>query len=70
VDAAFAHPCFRPLDPVVGPLHEAGLTVMSPHTNDTSEAIRFRELGVDVIASDDPRVLAPLRATGPSGRAS
>lgn len=61
VAATYAHPCFRPLDDLVKPLHTAGLAVMSPHTNDPGEAQRFRALGVDVIASDDPRVLAPLR---------
>jgi glycerophosphoryl diester phosphodiesterase len=63
VGAVYAHPCFRPLDPVVGPLHAAGLLVMAPHTNDEAEARYFRELDVDVIASDDPRVLAHLLAT-------
>jgi hypothetical protein len=33
---------------------------MTPHTNDASEAQRFASLGVDVIASDDPRVLQAL----------
>jgi glycerophosphoryl diester phosphodiesterase len=65
VGAVYAHPCFRPLDELVGPLHAAGFTVMSPHTNDPAEARHFRELGVDVIASDDPRVLAAALASSP-----
>jgi glycerophosphoryl diester phosphodiesterase len=60
--ATFAHPCFRPVDqPMVDAFHTAGLQVMTPHTNDPSEAREFAALGVDVIASDDPRVLRPLR---------
>jgi glycerophosphoryl diester phosphodiesterase len=61
VEAVYAHPCFRPLDELIGPLHSAGLRVMSPHTNDRTEARRFLQLGVDVIASDDPRILTTLR---------
>jgi glycerophosphoryl diester phosphodiesterase len=64
-EAVYAHPCFRPLEMVVGPLHAAGLMVMSPHTNDAAEATRFLELGVDVIASDDPRVLHGALASSP-----
>jgi glycerophosphoryl diester phosphodiesterase len=61
VDATYAHPCFCPLDgELVRKLHQAGLLVMSPHTNDPAEARRFASIGVDVIASDDPRVLAVL----------
>jgi glycerophosphoryl diester phosphodiesterase len=60
--AAYAHPCFRPIDAsLIDALHAAGLRVMTPHTNDASEARRFLNIGVDVIASDDPRVLLPLR---------
>jgi glycerophosphoryl diester phosphodiesterase len=60
--ATYAHPCFRPVDAaLVDGLHEAGLTVMTPHTNDPLEAREFVNIGVDVIASDDPRVLLPLR---------
>ena len=56
--ARYAHPCFRPLDAtVVDALHEAGLLVMAPHTNDVSEARAFAEIGIDVLATDDPRVL-------------
>ena len=59
--AGYAHPCFRPVDrTMVEALHQAGLLVMTPHTNDPVEARRFAGLGVDVIASDDPRVLADL----------
>lgn len=59
----YAHPCFRPIDPqLVDAFHAASLRVMTPHTNEAGEARRFAEIGVDVIASDDPRVLLPLRA--------
>jgi glycerophosphoryl diester phosphodiesterase len=59
----YAHPCFRPIDqPMVDAFHAAGLQVMTPHTNDADEARMFARLGVDVIASDDPRILAGLRA--------
>jgi glycerophosphoryl diester phosphodiesterase len=60
----YAHPCFRPaggFGPTVEALHAAGLLVMTPHTNDPLEARYFAELGVDVIASDDPRLLLALR---------
>jgi glycerophosphoryl diester phosphodiesterase len=58
VGARYAHPCFRPLDAnVVAALHEAGLLVMAPHTNDSDEARAFADLGIDVLATDDPRVL-------------
>jgi glycerophosphoryl diester phosphodiesterase len=58
VEAAYAHPCFRPVDErMVHTLHAAGLLVMTPHTNDAGEAREFARLGVDVIASDDPRIL-------------
>jgi glycerophosphoryl diester phosphodiesterase len=61
VGATYAHPCFRPLDaPLLHGLHTAGLIVMSPHTNDPAEARAFAAAGVDVIASDDPSVLAGL----------
>ena len=64
VGARYAHPCFRPLTPtIVGELHAAGLMVMAPHTNDPAEARAFADLGIDVLASDDPRVLSPSRAT-------
>ena len=57
VGARYAHPCFRPLDAnVVDALHEAGLLVMAPHTNDPAEARAFAEVGIDVLATDDPRV--------------
>lgn len=59
--AAYAHPCFRPLTPaIVDALHAAGLLVMAPHTNDRAEAGSFAGLGIDVLASDDPRVLRAL----------
>jgi glycerophosphoryl diester phosphodiesterase len=58
VGARYAHPCFRPLDgKIVGALHEAGLLVMAPHTNDPAEGRAFADLGIDVLATDDPRVL-------------
>ena len=62
VDATYAHPCFRPVDQhMIDALHAADLVVMTPHTNDAAEAREFARLGVDVIASDDPRVLEPVR---------
>jgi glycerophosphoryl diester phosphodiesterase len=58
VGARYAHPCFRPLDlQIVEALHGAGLLVMAPHTNDPEEARAFADLGIDVLATDDPRVL-------------
>lgn len=58
VGARYAHPCFRPLDAnIVGALHDAGLLVMAPHTNDPAEAREFAAIGIDVLATDDPRVL-------------
>lgn len=62
--ASYAHPCFRPgggFGAMVAALHAAGLPVMTPHTNDLAEARYFVELGVEVIASDDPRILLALR---------
>jgi glycerophosphoryl diester phosphodiesterase len=60
--AAYAHPCFRPIDrELIDAFHAADLRVMTPHTNDPDEARHFAELNVDVIASDDPRILLPLR---------
>jgi glycerophosphoryl diester phosphodiesterase len=60
----YAHPCFRPIEPsLIDALHAAGLVVMTPHTNDASEAAYFAEIGVDVIASDDPRILNLLSNT-------
>jgi glycerophosphoryl diester phosphodiesterase len=60
--AVYAHPCFRPIDAaLVDEVHHTGLQVMTPHTNDAAEARSFAELGVNVIASDDPRILLPLR---------
>lgn len=62
VGATYAHPCFRPLDaPFVAALHDAGLLVMAPHTNDPVEARAFAEAGIDVLATDDPAVLTSLR---------
>lgn len=59
--ADYAHPCFRPLtQAIVDALHAAGLLVMAPHTNDPAEARTFAGLGIDVLASDDPRVLKTL----------
>lgn len=63
VGAVYAHPCFRPLEPaLVDALHAAGLRVMAPHTNDPLEARAFAEAGIDVLATDDPRVLTHLGA--------
>jgi glycerophosphoryl diester phosphodiesterase len=57
----YAHPCFRPVDhAMVDAFHAAGLLVMTPHTNDAEEAREFARIGVDVIASDDPRILVGL----------
>ena len=57
----YAHPCFRPIDAsLVAAVHQVGLQIMTPHTNDADEARYFAEIGVDVIASDDPRILALL----------
>ncbi|MGH2499827.1 MAG: glycerophosphodiester phosphodiesterase [Candidatus Limnocylindria bacterium] len=61
--AAYAHPCFRPIDAaMVKALHDAQLRVVPPHTNDPAEARAFTEMGADVVMSDDPRVLSGLRA--------
>jgi glycerophosphoryl diester phosphodiesterase len=69
LDARYAHPCFRPLDAaIVDALHRAGLLVMAPHTNDRNEARAFAELGIDVLATDDPRVL--VATAGPPTRGS
>ncbi len=63
VGATYAHPCFRPLErPLVEALHAAGLVVMAPHSNDAGEARAFAAAGIDVLASDDPAVLAGLAA--------
>ncbi|MDQ6669503.1 MAG: glycerophosphodiester phosphodiesterase [Chloroflexota bacterium] len=60
--AAYAHPCFRPIEAsMVAAFHDAGLLVMTPHTNEAAEAAYFVRIGADVIASDDPRVLGPLQ---------
>ncbi|MCA1646418.1 MAG: glycerophosphodiester phosphodiesterase [Chloroflexi bacterium] len=60
--ATYAHPCFRPIErSLIEAFHQAGLSVMTPHTNDAAEARSFAEMGVDVIASDDPRIVTPLR---------
>ena len=61
--AAYAHLCSRPIRrSTVDALHRAGLHVMAPHTNHLEEARRFRRSGIDVIASDDPRLLRKLVA--------
>jgi glycerophosphoryl diester phosphodiesterase len=60
--AVYAHPCFRPIDTeLINRFHAAGLKVMTPHTNNPIEAHYFVKIGVDVIASDDPRILLRLR---------
>jgi glycerophosphoryl diester phosphodiesterase len=62
-DCLYAHPCFRPIEPaLIEAFHAADLRVMTPHTNDAAEARRFATIGVDVVASDDPRILLPLRS--------
>jgi glycerophosphoryl diester phosphodiesterase len=62
VGAVYAHPCFRPLErATVAALHAAGLMVMAPHTNDAAEARAFAALGIDILATDDPKVLAGIR---------
>jgi glycerophosphoryl diester phosphodiesterase len=62
LEVSYAHPCFRPIQPsLIHAFHEAGLRVMTPHTNDAAEARYFADIGVDVIASDDPRILTPLQ---------
>jgi glycerophosphoryl diester phosphodiesterase len=59
--ATYAHPCFRPIEPsLLHVFHRAGLGVMTPHTNDAAEARYFAAIGVDAIASDDPRILSSL----------
>jgi glycerophosphoryl diester phosphodiesterase len=59
--AEYAHPCFRPIDAaIVDGLHAAGLVVMTPHTNNLKEAREFVKIRVDIIASDDPRILLAL----------
>jgi glycerophosphoryl diester phosphodiesterase len=59
--AVYAHPCFRPIEAaLIDGLHAADLVVMTPHTNDIAEARRFVNIHVDVIASDDPRILRAL----------
>jgi hypothetical protein len=45
---------------LIDALHVAGLVVMTPHTNVAAEACHFARMGVDVIASDDPRILVAL----------
>lgn len=68
LEARYAHPCFRPVDQaMIDTLHQAGLQVMTPHTNDPAEALAFARLGVDVIASDDPRLLRALVDQPPAG---
>jgi len=62
LEVSYAHPCFRPIEPtLIGAFHDAGLRVMTPHTNDADEGRYFAAIGVDVIASDDPRILTPLQ---------
>jgi glycerophosphoryl diester phosphodiesterase len=61
LETTYAHPCFRPVtQEMVDAVHQAGFQVMTPHTNDPDEAREFARIGVDVIATDDPRVLADL----------
>ena len=61
VAARYAHPCARPIGPgMIAGLHAAGLLVMTPHTNSPLEAERFRQAGADLVASDDPRLLAQI----------
>jgi len=66
LDVKYAHPCFRPIEPaLVDAFHSARLQVMTPHTNDASEAQYFADIGVDVIASDDPRIVSSLARRSP-----
>lgn len=59
--AVYAHPCFRPIDKeLIDAFHADRLHVMTPHSNDADEIRTFARIGVDVIASDDPRLLALL----------
>ena len=65
LEARYAHPCFRPLEaPTIKALHGAGLLVMAPHTNDPVEARAFARLGIDVLATDDPRILSDASLAG------
>jgi glycerophosphoryl diester phosphodiesterase len=65
LETTYAHPCFRPVDQeMIDRFHGAGLQVMTPHTNELDEARAFARLGVDVIASDDPRILIGLVGPG------
>jgi glycerophosphoryl diester phosphodiesterase len=66
--ARYAHPCFRPITAaLVDGLHAAGLQVMSPHSNDPAELAEFGRCAVDVVASDDPRLLPAARSRRPGG---
>ena len=66
LDVRYAHPCFRPIEPaLIEAFHGAGLLVMTPHSNDASEVGYFANIGVDVIASDDPRILSSLARRSP-----
>jgi glycerophosphoryl diester phosphodiesterase len=59
--ARYAHPCARPIGAgTIARLHAAGFLVMTPHSNEPAEAARFRRAGADLVASDDPRLLAAL----------
>lgn len=59
--AVYAHPCFRPIDKeLIDAFHVEGLQVMTPHSNDAEEIRAFAGMGVDAIASDDPRLVALL----------
>jgi glycerophosphoryl diester phosphodiesterase len=65
LETTYVHPCFRPVDQeMIDRFHAAGLQVMTPHTNEPDEARAFARLGVDVIASDDPRILIGLVGPG------
>jgi glycerophosphoryl diester phosphodiesterase len=62
LEVSYAHACFRPIEPsLIHAFHDADLRVMTPHTNAAAEARYFAGIGVDVIASDDPRILTPLQ---------
>jgi glycerophosphoryl diester phosphodiesterase len=59
--AVYAHPCFRPIDKeLIDAFHADRLQVMTPHSNDADEIRAFAAMGVNVIASDDPRLVALL----------
>lgn len=67
--ATIVHPCFDDtpgmLDLMAGAwmgrLHDAGLTVVGWNANDAGLLTRQRDVGLDVLCTDDPRLAQPLR---------